>query len=515
LRFKIRVADTEEWSHDSLFSYQIHLPRLGVETVKYQWVVLSVTTVGVFMSGLDTRIVLIGLPTIGEALQADLVTLLWVTQGYQIAITIGLLFLGRFTDMFGRVKVYNLGFAVFTAGSMVCAFAQTGQQLIVFRVIQGFGGAMLIANSAALITDATPSQELGFALGVNQIAITLGAALGLTIGGLLISTLGWRTIFSLNVPIGIFGTTWAHLRLREISQREKHSSFDYSGLFLFTTSLTSLLLVISLATMASIDETGAAMLYSISAVTFALFLYFEPRRTEPLLDMRLFKIRLFSTGNISQFLYALGFGSLTLIMTLYFQLIRGYDALTAGLLFLPMDLAFVSVAPISGRLSDRYGARWLATLGMGVRTVCSLALAFLLTSTTSLVQIEAILIVTGVGMGLYSSPNMSSIMASVPPQRRGVASAVRATLFNSGSVISIGLVAYIITTAIPYQVVSEIITGGYTTLTSGESMGFVTGIGRAFIVTAIITLVGMFASSLRGPETRTDVTMSLPEKAIA
>jgi len=463
------------------------------------------------MSGLDTRIVLIGLPTIGEALQADLETLLWITQGYQIAITIGLLFLGRFTDMFGRVKVYNLGFAVFTAGSMLCAFAQTGQQLIVFRVIQGFGGAMLITNSAALITDATPSQELGFALGVNQIAITLGAALGLTVGGLLISTLGWRTIFSLNVPIGIFGTLWAHLRLREISQREKHSSFDYSGLFLFTTSLTSLLLVISLVTMSSIDATGTAILYSISAVTFVLFLYSEPRRTEPLLDMRLFKIRLFSAGNISQFLYSLGFGSLTLIMTLYFQLIRGYDALTAGLLFLPLDLAFVSIAPISGRLSDRYGARWLATLGMGVRTVCSLALAFL-TPATSLAQIEAILIVTGVGLGLYSSPNMSSIMASVPPQRRGVASAVRATLFNSGSVISIGLVAYIITTAIPYQLVSGIITGGYTTLTSGESMGFVTGIGRAFIVTAIITLVGMFASSLRGPETRTDVTMNLPEK---
>ena len=408
--------------------------------------------------------------------------------------------------MFGRVKIYNLGFAVFTAGSMLCALAQTGQQLIIFRIIQGCGGAMLIANSAALITDATAAQELGFALGVNQIAFTLGAVLGLTAGGVLVDTAGWRTIFTMNVPIGIFGTLWAHLRLREISQKEKHSGFDYLGLFLFTTSLTSLLLGISLATMASIDEIEAVILFSISLVTFTLFLYFEPRRAEPLLDMRLFKIRLFSAGNFSQLLYSLGFGSLTLIMILYFQLIRGYNAFTAGLLFLPLDLAFVSVGPICGRLSDRYGTRWLATLGMGVRTVCSLILAFLLTPTTPLAQIEIVLIVTGVGMGLYSSPNISSIMASVPPQRRGVASAVRATLFNSGNVISIGLIAYIITTAIPYQVVSGIISGGYTSLSLGESIGFVTGIERAFIVTAIITLFGMFASSLRGPETRTQVT---------
>ena len=451
------------------------------------------------MSGLDTRIVLIGLPTIGEALRADLETLLWVTQGYLFAITIGLLSVGRFTDMFGRVKVYTFGFAFFTAGSMLCAFAQTGQQLIIFRIIQGFGGSMLIANSAALITDATLSEQLGFALGISQIAYTLGAVLGLTVGGILIDTAGWRIIFALNVPIGIFGTLWAHLRLREIAQTERHSGFDYLGFLLFTTSLTSLLLVVTLVTMASIDGITSTILCSISLLTFALFLYLEPRRTEPLLDMRLFKSRLFSAGNISQFSYSLGFGTLSLIMILYFQLIRGYDALTAGLLFLPLDLAFVIVAPISGRLSDRYGTRGLATLGMGMRTVGTLALAFLITATTSLEQIVIILIVIGVGMGLFSSPNMSSVMGSVPPERRGVASAVRATLFNSGSVISIGLVAYIITTVIPYQTVSGIITGGYTMLTPEESMGFMTGIARTFIVTAIITLLGMFASGLRGP----------------
>jgi EmrB/QacA subfamily drug resistance transporter len=476
--------------------------------VKYQWVVLSVTTVGIFMTGLDTRIVLIGLPTIAESLRADLETVLWVTQAYQIAITIGLLFLGRFTDIFGRVKIYNLGFAIFTVGSGLCVFAQTGEQLIMCRVIQGVGGAMLIANAAALITDATPAQELGFALGVNQIALTLGAVLGLTVGGVLIDTTGWRTIFTLNIPIGIFGTLWAHLRLREISQTEKHSSFDYPGLCLFTTSLTSLLLVISLVTMASINDIEAATLYLISLITFALFLYVEPRRAEPLLDMRLFKVRLFSAGNVSQLLYSLGFGSLSLIIIVYFQLIRGYDALTAGLLFLPLDVAFVSIGPISGKLSDRYGTRGLATLGMAVGTIGYVALALLLTATTPLEQVEIILVVIGIGLGLFSSPNISSVMGSVPPQRRGVASAIRATIFNTGNVVSIGLVAYIITTVIPYKVVSGILTGGYTTLTPSESIGFVTGIGRAFIVTGIITLAGMFASSLRGPKTNTHIQRS-------
>ena len=305
----------------------------------------------------------------------------------------------------------------------------------------------------------------------------------------------------LNVPIGIFATLWAHRRLKEISRAERHSSFDYFGLILFTTSLTSLLLVISLVTMASIDTLGAAILSLISLATFVLFVYVEPRKSEPLLDMGLFKIRLFSAGNVSQLFYSLGFGSLSLIIILYLELIRGFDALTAGLLFLPLDVAFVSIGPISGKLSDRYGTRGLATLGMGVGTLGYVGLTFLLTATTPLVQIELMLVVIGLGVGLFSSPNISAVMGSVPAQRRGVASAVRATVFNSGNVISIGLVAYIITTVIPYQVVSGIITGGYTTLTASESMGFMMGIGRTFMIAVFITMAGMFASSLRGPKT--------------
>jgi MFS family permease len=254
--------------------------------------------------------------------------------------------------------------------------------------------------------------------------------------------------------------------------------------------------------MSSLGSLEVTALYLTSFLAFALFLFVEPRTAAPILDLRLFKNRLFSAGNVSQFLFSLGFGSTSLIIILYFQLIRGYDALTAGILFLPLDVAFVSIGPISGKLSDRYGTRGLATLGMGVGVAGYVFLALFLTATTPLELIEVILVMLGLGVGLFSSPNISSIMGSVPPQRRGVASAIRATLFNTGNVVSVGLVAYIITTVIPYGVVSGIITGGYTTLTPTDSSGFIAGVGRAFAVAAVITVIGMFASSLRGHENK-------------
>jgi MFS family permease len=237
------------------------------------------------------------------------------------------------------------------------------------------------------------------------------------------------------------------------------------------------------------------------------FVYLEPRTREPLLDMRLFKNRLFSSGNISQFLYSLGFGALSLILILYFELIRGYDALSSGLLLIPWDVAFICIGPISGRLSDRFGTRSFTMLGLGIGGLCFAVAALMLSASLSIWKVEALLVVFGLGQGLFSSPNISSVMGSVPPERRGVASGIRATMFNAGSVVSIGLVAYVITTAIPYHVVSEIITGGYTSLTVGDATGFMTGISRALIVTAVITFVAMFASSLRGVESKGRITL--------
>ncbi len=482
--------------------------------MKYQWVVLSVTTIGIFMAGLDTRIVLIGLPTIGSSLNSDLESLLWMTQGYQFATTIGLLFLGRVSDMFGRLKIYNLGFAVFTVGSALCGFSQTGAQLIAFRVIQGIGASMLIANSAAMITDAAPSNELGSLLGVNMIALTVGAVFGLTLGGVLISLLGWRSIFFVNVPIGIFGTLWAHLRLRELSKRSTRAALDLWGITLFTAGLTLLLLDITFLTSGALSIPLGAVLLAFSFLCLGLFIYVESNHLEPLLDLKLFRIRPFSAGNLSTLLFSLGFGAQSLIIILYLQIIRGFSPLAAGIAFIPLDVSFSAVGAVSGRLSDRYGSRGLSTLGLSIATVGYLLLALTLSLTSSILLVEAILLLIGVGLGFFASPNISSVMGSVPAERRGVTSAIRATLFNTGSVVSIGMVAAIITTAIPYSTVSAIISGGSVVLTASEASGFVEGIRRGFFVAALITIPAIIASSSRGKDTRSNDSSQTNETTV-
>ncbi len=467
--------------------------------MKYQWVVLSVTTIGIFMAGLDTRIVLVGTQTIGSSLNADLETLLWMTQGYQFATTIGLLFLGWFTDAFGRVRIYNIGFVVFTIGSALCGFSQTGAQLIAFRVVQGTGASMLIANSAAIITDATPPKELGTLLGVNFVANTIGAVFGLTVGGVLISLVGWRSIFFVNIPFGIFGTIWAYLRLHDISKLRGRTKFDLLGLTLFTAGLSILLLGITFVTSEALSFPVFGVLLVISLLCIGSFVCVESHRGEPLLDLRLFRIRPFSAGILSQLLFSLGFGAQSLIIILYLLIIRGLDPLSAGIAFIPLDVSFSVVGALSGRLSDRYGARGLSTLGLALGTTGYFLLATTLTINSSILSMEAVLVLIGSALGLFASPNVSSIMGSVPAELRGVASAVRATIFNTGAVVSIGMVAAIITTAIPYHTVSQIIIGGNVSLTPAEALGFVGGLRRSFLVSGLITVPAAIASSLRGP----------------
>jgi len=337
--------------------------------MQYKWVVLTVTAVGMLMSGINLRVVTIGLPTIAASLGADLETVLWVTQAYQFMVTIGLLVVGRLTDMFGRVRIYNLGFAIFTVGSALCSFSQNGEQLIFFRFVQGTGAAMLVANSIALITDATPLAQLGFAIGINQIVFRVGSVLGLTLGGALIQLAGWRSVFYMNIPVGIFGTLWAYVRLKEVSRSSNHEKFDMWGFVALTVSLASLLLAATYGTMNPAYLTFAVTLACVSVVSFASFLFQERRVNDPLLDLRLFSDRLFAAGNVSLLLMALSMGAVTLSVSLYLQVVRGYGALEAGLMFLPMEIAFATVGPLSGSLSDRYGPRGLTTVGMGVLAV--------------------------------------------------------------------------------------------------------------------------------------------------
>ena len=468
--------------------------------MKYKWIALSVTTVGTLMAGIDARIVVVGLPTVARDLGADVESVIWVSQAYLLASTLGLLLIGRITDVIGRAKIYNLGFAVFTVGSALASVSHSPVQLIMSRIVQGTGSAMLITNSAAILTDATPSNELGTILGINQIAFRVGSVAGLTLAGLIISLSGWRALFYINIPIGIFGTIWAHYRLREISTKDAQKKMDWLGFATFTSGLTLVLLGITfLGYGTSKVRPGLAMI-ALGTVLLVLFIRIELGKSAPLLDLKLFKIRDFAAGNIAQLLNALAWFGIILMLSFYMQVALDFTALKTGLGLLPLEIAFVIFGPLSGRLSDKYGSRLLATLGLSISSLGFFWLTQVSISTSYRMLIMP-LILLGVGNGMFVSPNISAIMRSVPAHRRGVASGFRTTLFNVGGTASAGLVVLLITTGIPYPVLSGLLRSFEpASLGLVTKLEFIDGFRVAALVFAIINTCAIVPSFLRGPQ---------------
>ena len=268
----------------------------------YKWVVLSVTTVGALMASLDASIVVIGLPTVLQDLHASLIHGIWIITGYILMLTILLIMFGRLADLYGRVKLYNLGFAVFTAGSLLCALSQNGEQLVIFRFLQGAGAALLIANSTAIITDAFPKGQLGLGIGTNMMATNVGAIAGYTLSGVMITYFGWRSMFLINVPIGTFGTIWGYKRLKEIGVKPTGQKFDYVGSILYCIGLTTILLGLTIG-----DPTSGRNIAIIATglVIFVAVIFIELSQKYPTLDLTLFRIRLFAAGNITNLLNSL------------------------------------------------------------------------------------------------------------------------------------------------------------------------------------------------------------------
>ncbi len=452
------------------------------------------------MAGVDTRIVIIVLPTIARQLGANLETIIWVTQAYVLASTIGLLLIGRVTDVIGRVKIYNLGFVVFTIGSALSAFSFSAWQLIASRVVQGIGSSMLITNSAAILTDASPKNELGTLLGVNQIAFRVGSVMGLTLSGVILAITDWRALFYINIPIGIFGTLWAHKRLREISTRDVARKMDWEGFGLFTTGLTLILLSITFLSYGFSDSRYGVALIVGGTISLGLFIREERRKVSPLLDMTLFKIREFSAGNLAQLMNALSWSGTILLTSFYLQIVLGFSPLTAGLSILPLDATFVVAGPLSGRLSDKYGPRLLSTIGLTLSSAGFFILSTVTASTTYPI-LALVFGFLGIGNGMFVSPNISAIMGSVPANRRGIASAFRVTTFNVGLTASAGLAVLLLSLVVPYNTLTGLITGSTATTTSLVSNGaaqFMGGFKTAVFVLAILNCIGIIPSALRG-----------------
>jgi EmrB/QacA subfamily drug resistance transporter len=453
--------------------------------------VLTVTTVGVLMSGIDTRILVIGLPHIATALHADAEQAVWFTQGYALASTVSLLLIGRVTDIFGRVKLYKIGFVVFTVGSLLTSLSLLPSEVIAFRLIQGLGASMLWSNSIAIITDATPRKELGFSLGVNQIALNLGSVLGLTLSGLILYFGDWRALFYINIPIGIFGTVWAHLRLREIATLEKGAPIDWIGFGTFVVSLTSLLLTLTYAAYGIAELLIIEMLIMISIVCMFAFVVHERRAPYPLLDLRLLRVKEFSGASVALLINIMATSSLILLLSLYFQLVVGLSPLEAGIHILPIDVAMITAAPLSGRLSDRFGKVPFLVGGLVLASVAT-ALFSSIDAATPYYYLATYMIIFGASAGVFLSPNSSWSMMNVPPNRRGVASSVRATFWNIGFTVSLNLAVWIMTFTVPYEVVTQMLSSVDVNVVSSLSRGlFLNGLKNAYLWLAMLNAVAL------------------------
>jgi EmrB/QacA subfamily drug resistance transporter len=467
----------------------------------YKWLVLSVTTIGVFMASLDSSIVVIGLPKILEDLHASLVHGIWIITGYTLMTAILLVVLGRIADLYGRVRLYNLGFAVFTLGSLACALSRSGAQLVGFRFFQGAGAALLTANSVAIITDVFPKEQLGMGLGTNMMAMNLGAIAGLTLGGVMIPTFGWQSIFWINIPIGIFGTIWGYLRLKEIRVKPVGGKFDYSGSILYCIGLATILLALAVGDPLSVRN------LSILACGIALFIvviFVELRQKYPTLDLTLFKIRLFAAGNIASFLNSLAFSCGPFLRSLFLQLVMGYSALQAGVILIPMEIIVFILSPISGRLSDRYGSRVLSSVGLALNA-SALIWFSTLSQHSSYGAILVSLCLFGFGRALFMPPNTSSIMGSVPPEKRGVANGIRMTLNMTGGVLSVPFSLTLMALVMPYNRLSQIV-GSKELISGNELPTFLRAINHACLILGIVVLIAIIPSLLRGPKEKITAT---------
>jgi EmrB/QacA subfamily drug resistance transporter len=465
--------------------------------MQYKWTALTVTTVGTLISGLDLRILVVGLPTVASQLHATPEEVIWISQSFLLASTVSLLLFGRIADIFGRVKLFNIGFAVFTIGSTLSALSASTSELIAFRIVQGIGAALLSSNGAAIVTDASPPNELGTMLGINQTAFRIGAVAGLTLSGLVLSVFDWRGLFYVNIPIGLFGTVWSYLRLREIALRDTSRNVDWLGFGVFSCGLLLILLSITFLSYGLSDLLIGASVLATGVVLLAVFVAVESKVSGPLLDLRLFRIKLFAGGNFSQLLNSMSWSGVLLLVAFFLQIGLGYTALEAGLGIVPIEVTYVVSSLISGKLSDRYGSGALCTIGLGVMTASYLWLATF-DSHASYPQVAAVLGVIGLGNGMFTSPNLRAIMASVPPDRRGIASSFRQTMFNVGSTTSFGLVILFITFGIPYSSLSILLQNYKTSLMSAERLEFVAGFRIAALLLAVLDGLAIFPSAMRG-----------------
>ena len=462
----------------------------------YRWWVLAVTSVGALLASLTSGTLVIALPDILRDLHTDLFALLWIVVGYTLVSTAFVLNAGRLADMVGRAKSYTAGFIIFTIASVLAALAPNAALLIAARVVQGIGGALLMANSAALVTDAFPRRELGKALGINAMVVGAGLILGPILGGWL-TIFGWRWVFWINLPIGVVGSLAAAFILVEQGRHERRITVDWLGSILYLVGLMGFMTALAFGGIYGWTTWWIAGGVLVFLVAAPLFIWVERRHTAPLLDLTLFRDRLFTMGNLTGLLNGIARNGVLFLLVFYLQGAKGDDPVMAGILLAPLAVGMLVLSPISGALADRYGSRLLATLGM---VVTGLGLAGLMTLdvNTPYWQLALWQLVIGAGSGLFNSPNTSAVMGVVPPAKRGIGAGTRMMLTQSGFVISIALAIGLVTSSMDPTVMLAVFSGTQVGSAGIDLTPFINALHLAFLAGVIASAVGAVVSAMRG-----------------
>ena len=475
---------------------------------RYQNIALAIVMMGVLMSAVDTTAVVLGLPVMMQDLHSDILSMIWVIMSYLLVITILGTQVGRLGDMFGRVRLYNVGFGIFTVGSMLCGFAASGAELIGFRVLQGIGGALISSNSGAIIADTFPPNRRGRAFGFTGFGWSAGAIMGILVGGAFVTFLTWRYIFFINIPVGIFATTAGYVVLKEGSPRVR-SKLDIVGMSLLGAGLYLLLTFMT-------DITGSALTPMLegylvaAAVLLVAFVAWERRSPSPVIDLSLLRQRVLTASIVAAFFQFLASFAVLFFVIMYLQGPRGQTPWNASLLLIPGYVLGGMIAPFSGRLSDKVGARVVASLGLlvqagGILTYSTLALG------SPLYVVTIASIINGAGSSTFFPANNSAVMANAPRNSFGMASGLLRTFSNIGMVCSFAVAILIASLSIPQQLAFEIFLGAIPVgggLGSDLSRAFIDGMHSAFTVSIALIGVALVLSILRGKESRSS---SAPE----
>jgi EmrB/QacA subfamily drug resistance transporter len=463
------------------------------------------------LATINSGTLIIALPNLERSLHTSLLELVWVILVYMIASTVLVLSAGRLSDQFGRKKAYIGGFVVFALASLGAGFAGNGTQLILWRILQGLGGSFLFANSAAIVTDAFPREQLGLAMGTNTMVAAIGLVIGPVLGGALVA-ISWHWVFWFNVPLALAGSLWAALVLREMTGRDEVTTFDAAGTVTFLVGLTGLVLGISKGGISGWSSPLVVGGLIAAAVLLPAFVVIERHHRAPMLDLSIFSNRLFAAASGAAFINGLARFALMFVFVFYFQGVQGNSPILAGIKLAPLAVGMLVSSPLAGIWADRRGSRGLAVLGMLV-TAAGLALMTTLGRDTGYWASGTFMFIVGIGSGMFNSPNTAAMMGSVGAHRRGIAAGARVLVQNTGAVISIAFVLAVVTSAVPKNVLFAVFSGLANRISTAELDPFISNMHTALWCLAAVSVLGAFVAAARPAHTHSEATVATDQDA--